>query len=83
MTTLQATQPRPISSIAFAIRLHWPNVYYGAVPYLNAMDSLTTIQDTYGAESARSIVNYFLSNAKTWKGEEARRIKAELNAMLK
>jgi len=29
------------------------------------------------------IVRYFLSNATTWRGETARRIKAELKQMLK
>ena len=28
------------------------------------------------------IVRYFLSNATTWRGEDARRIKAELKALL-
>jgi hypothetical protein len=32
-------------------------------------------------DSAESIVAYFLSNAATWRGADARRIKAELKAL--
>lgn len=41
------------------------------------------MSDTYGDDDAKGIVAYFLSNATTWRGDDARRIKAELNAMLK
>jgi hypothetical protein len=42
---------------------------------------LNSIDDKYGYDSARSIVNYFLANAGTWRGEVARRIKKELKGM--
>jgi hypothetical protein len=74
---------RPIHVIAREIRKTWPKVWFGAVPYLDAMGSLDSIKDTYGCDSAREIVLYFLANAQTWKGEDARRIKKELNDMLK
>ena len=74
---------RPIHEIAREIRRDWPRPYFGAVPYLNAMVLLDHITDAYGADSGRSIVLYFLSNAATWKGETARRIKAELKSILK
>jgi hypothetical protein len=61
----------------------WKNMYYGAVPYYNAMLSMNKIVDKYGADDGTSVVAYFLSNASTWRGGEARRIKAELNKMLK
>ena len=73
---------RPIREIAGDICLHWKNVYYGAVPYLEAMEALTDITDTFGQDSAESVVNYFLANANTWRGEEARKLKAELKVML-
>lgn len=79
MTT---TTPRLIHEIAREIWLLWPSVHYSANPYLTAMYSLYTINDAYGHESARSIITYFLSNAKTWKGEHARRLKKELNDLL-
>lgn len=74
---------RELYTIAADIRKHWPNVYFGARPYLNAMGTLTTIKDRYGLDSAESVVQYFLANASTWRGEDARRIKAELKGMLK
>jgi hypothetical protein len=47
------------------------------------MRSLTYITDDYYFDSGKTIVLYFLSNAGTWKGENAKRIKAELKAMCK
>ena len=80
MTTETAT--RPLSTIAREIRATWPKVYFGAVPYLQAMAQLGSVDDKYGLDDARSIVNYFLANAGTWRGDDARRIKAELKAMV-
>jgi len=61
----------------------WRKPYFGAVPYLQAMQRMDGPSDNFGADSGREIVLYFLSNATTWKGEAARRIKAELKAALK
>jgi len=74
---------RPICQIAREIRSDWKKVYFGAVPYLSAMSSLTDINDSYGEDSAKSIVLYFLSNASTWRGAVAKRVKAELKSMVK
>lgn len=54
-----------------------------ARPYYTAMLDLNDITDTYICDSAKSIVLYFLANASTWRGETARRIKAELKEMVK
>lgn len=75
------TRPRALSDIAWEIRRVWSPVYFGAVPYLDAMASLDTMADNYGADSAHSVVLYFLSNARHWRGPEAKRIKAELKAL--
>lgn len=75
--------PRPLNVIAKEIRTDWAKVNYGAVPYLDAMDTLNTITDRYYEDSAESIVAYFLSNASTWRGEVAKRIKLELNKMIR
>jgi hypothetical protein len=83
MATAAITQTRPLSEIAREIRNDWKNVYFGAKPYLDAMASLNTIADDYGCDSGVSIVLYFLCNAKAWKGETARRVKAELKALAK
>jgi hypothetical protein len=45
------------------------------------METLNSIHDNYYFDSAHSIVLYFLSNAQGWRGEDARRIKAELKQM--
>jgi hypothetical protein len=74
---------RLLSQIALDISRNWKNTYYGAIPYLEAMSTLSSINDNYGCDSARSIVLYFLANANSWRGPEARRIKAELKAILK
>lgn len=80
--TNQAT-PRPLYQIAKDIRINWPKPYFGAVPYLDAMGCLNSIDDKYGYDSAKSIVLYFLANANTFRGERAKAIKAELKAMIK
>jgi hypothetical protein len=74
--------PRPLHAIAREIRSDWVKPYFGAVPYLEAMLSLEFITDSYYYDSADSVVRYFLSNASTWRGDTARRIKAELKALL-
>lgn len=73
---------RPLHEIAAEITREWPKVYFGAVPYLRAMQSLETVYDHYGDDDGRGIVLYFLSNANTWRGNHARRIKTELKAHL-
>ena len=74
---------RSLSTIANDIRADWAKPYFGAVPYLDAMETLNSIRDSYYYDDASDIVRYFLANATTWKGETARAIKAELKAMLK
>jgi hypothetical protein len=73
---------RSINAIAKDISADWNKVYFGAVPYLEAMHSLNSIDDNYYYDSGKSVVRYFLANAGTWRGDTARRVKAELKAML-
>lgn len=75
--------PRQLNEIADEIYANWKDPYFGAVPYIAAMRCLTDMSSVYGVENASSIVAYFLANAKTWRGEVARRVKKELNSMLK
>jgi len=74
---------RPLHEIAAEIRADWPEPYFGAVPYLRAMSTLDNVGQDFGYDPGRSIVLYFLVNARAWRGETARRVKAELNALLK
>ena len=77
------TLPRPLYEIAREIRNDWKKVNYGAVPYLDAMRELASVEDNFIHDSGRSVVMYFLSNATTWRGDVAKRVKAELKAMIK
>ena len=74
---------RDICVIAAEIKKDWKNVYFGAVPYLQAMFCLNTVDEDYGFDSGKSIVLYFLSNANSWRGEVAKRVKKELKEMVK
>jgi hypothetical protein len=79
--------PRPLHVIAAEIRKTRrnnkgaPSINYAAAPYLDAMSSLNSIDDMYLYDTAKSIVLYFLGNAQSWRGDDARRIKAELKAL--
>jgi len=68
---------RSVGEIARDVLESWENVNYAARPYLDAM-----LQDdgsgVYFHDSMKSVVLYFLSNASGWRGDDARRLKAEL-----
>lgn len=74
---------RTLQDIAREIRGDWKSPYFGAVPYLDALSGLQSVNDRYGFDSGRDIVLYFLSNATAWRGDTARRVKAELKAMIR
>lgn len=74
---------RPIYRICYEIKREWPNMSPYAKPYFDAMHSLTSIKENYYADTGVSVVLYFLANASSWKGEAARRIKAELKQIIK
>ena len=74
---------RPLYTIAREIRKDWKKVSPYAAPYLQAMSCLNSVDDNYILDSGRSIVSYFLANAGSWRGETAKRIKAELKEMVK
>jgi hypothetical protein len=77
------TLNRPINVIANEIRRDWKKVNYAAVPYLDAMAEMNSIDEPYYEDSGKSVVLYFLSNATSWRGDKAREIKAELKKMAK
>jgi hypothetical protein len=79
---MKTTTTRPLYKIAIEIKKDWGKVNYAARPYLEAMGSIGDINGAFGYDSGKSIVRYFLSNASTWRGDTAKRIKSELNAML-
>ena len=77
---------RSLSAIAREIRKDWSTkgkgVNYAADPYLSAMASLGAITERFYDDSGKSVVRYFLANATSWRGDVAKRVKAELKAML-
>jgi len=80
------TGPRSISEIARDIkRSPWwrSNASIYARDYIEAMSCLNSIDDNYYLDSADSVIRYALANMATFKGEEARAIKAELKDLLK
>ena len=74
---------RLLTDIALEIQSEWSNVSPYAEPYLEAMMYLGSIDDKFGLDEGRSIVAYFLGNAKGWRGDKAREIKEELKSLLK
>jgi hypothetical protein len=52
------------------------------VPYLEAMLEMGSINEAYYFDSGADVVARFIGNASSWRGEVARRIKAELRGML-
>jgi hypothetical protein len=83
MSTLDLTKTTPLYEIAQIVRKDWKRVHFGAEPYLSAMSSLSTINDRYMFDDAKSIVLYFLSNASTWKGDTAKQVKTHLKSLVK
>jgi hypothetical protein len=78
--------PRSLMKIARDIKgspWYRSNSSVYARDYVEAMSCLNSINDTYGLDSAESVVRYALSNLTTWRGDQARAIKAELKDLLK
>lgn len=72
-----------ISGIAYLIKQDWKKVYFGAVPYLDAMTQMSKVSDNFGLDDGRSVINYFLANSSGYRGSLAKAIKAELKKRLK
>jgi len=73
---------RPLHEIASEIRRDWKNPNFAAKPYIEAMEGLESVCDSYFADSGKAVVSYFLSNAGQWKGDTAKRVKSELKQAL-
>jgi hypothetical protein len=73
---------KPLYQYAGIIKRNWDGLGATAKPYVQAMFELDQITDNYGADSAQSIVRYFLANASAWRGDVARQTKAELKRLV-
>lgn len=62
---------------------NWRMQFCHAVPYLDAMLQLNSIEENFYADTGKSCVLYFLANTSGWRGEKARALKAELKALTK
>jgi len=81
--TIELNERVSVSEIAHAIAKDWTNISPYAADYLNAMKEIQDIEGAYYADSAKSVVLYFLANASSYRGENARSYKALLKAMVK
>tara|TARA_R110000822_G_scaffold128195_28_gene263962 strand:- start:1868 stop:2158 length:291 start_codon:yes stop_codon:yes gene_type:complete len=77
----------PIYELAAVAQKDWSQsksgIYFGAVPYLRAMQTMHSVHESYGQDSGKSVVTYFLSNATRWRGPVAKAVKKELNKRIK
>jgi hypothetical protein len=83
---------RPIKEIARAIRDNLearyrdkpkpPGFYYHSQPYLDAACTMNTLEDNYYLDNGREIVLRLLGNLEGWRGDAARKLKAELKEHL-
>lgn len=76
---------RTFSAIAQDIKQSWINVYFGAVPYLEALLTIHSSDPNtqYMFDTAGDIARYFLANAQTFRGENAKKLKTELKQLVK
>jgi hypothetical protein len=72
------TETRTIHAIAGDIKRIWKKMYFGAVPYVDAMLTLSVRGDHYGLDSSDDILLHFFSNASAFRGDEAKALKYEL-----
>jgi len=81
---MTSDQTRTLTEIADDIIRSWgyDRINPHARPYVDAMAALDKITDGYLNDQGEDIVRRFLINATTWRGPDARRVKAELRDML-
>jgi hypothetical protein len=74
---------RTLEEVVKEIRTVWPRIDEYSVQYLDALGRLNDLSETYYTEKGADIAERFLYNAGvTWRGADARRIKAELRSMI-
>lgn len=61
----------------------WRQKFCYAVPYLEALGNLDSVNENYGWDNGRTLVNYLLANLNTYKGEKAKEFKSLLKEMVK
>jgi len=71
---------RKISEIAREIYKVWKTPNCDAIPYLEEM---LVLDEDFFPFRIKNIISCFLSNTRSWRGEDAKRIKRELITKLK
>ena len=61
----------------------WREKYWAAAPYINALLDCETVNDQYGADSAKILIAYLLGNLSGYKGDKAKALKKELKDLIK
>lgn len=74
--------PMTLPEMVRLIRKDWKKPYFGAVPYLDALEQMASLKDNYFFDDGRTIATYFLANAQTWRGPVAKAVKAEIKRQL-
>ena len=74
---------RSLSDIAAEISADWMAYHDHAQPYIDAFSAMRHPTDRFGLGTGSNAIQGFLINAQTWRGPVARRVKAELRAILK
>lgn len=72
-----------VSEIAHAIAKDWQTINPYANEYLKALMTIESAEDNYYADSAKSVILYFLANAGGYRGDNAKAYKALLKGMVK
>jgi hypothetical protein len=80
---------KPLNQLAAEILVDWKespsSAFYRiqSMPYVEAMLTMRTCEDRYGLEWGDMVVARALNALHQWRGETARKVKAELNEHLK
>ena len=77
------TQHRPLHEVAKEILQDWKNPSAPAIDSLQAMHRMDQVTEEYYADSGLDVVTYALCRFQGWRGEVARKVKAELKEIEK
>ncbi len=76
------TGERSVYDISNEIKACWKNPNRNAADYHSHMKNIVHVGEDYYMDNALGIIHRFLLWARGWRGEDARRIKKELNALI-
>lgn len=79
---IEELEKMKLSQIADVIFNDWRTMDPSALPYVEAMLNLEKVSDSFGGDDGESIILYFLTNAKYWKGETAQAVKKHLREIV-